>query len=221
MSSFIVALIRFSKNGRTYSVNCADYLEPGTRVVVRMGGQANALQRAEVVKITSKDKPCKNTIVCLEEEAEAYGSGPEGVETADDLHRFLDVLHWHRYTTLQWDGFGAAKKTIPCEEWPVAYEWGNPHVHSSWKLRGPTEVILIGPQGPGYFACGNNMRYFEVLDGKLVIDWFVRKLGKECLSSEEGLVWRDINPYYHAARIAERNLIWDTNPHDYRGQSSG
>lgn len=210
MSSYRIALVRFSKNGRRYPVNCTAF-DPGNRVIVRMGAQASPLQRAEVVEITYNYKPCKNTVVCMEEDAEAYGSGAAGVENADCLDRFLSLLHWERYSTLRRDGFGAVK-IVACDEWPVAYEYGSqPRIYSSGKLWGPNTVILVGPQGAGFYPCGN-MSCTEIVDGKLVLDGskMVRGLGKEGLAGSE-------NPYRRAAKIGESILRLDMDPPDYPG----
>lgn len=84
MPRFYVAMIRFHKTGKLYPVNCGcewGGIEPGTEVIVRITGQANALQKAEVIETrTDFKKPCKNSIVCMAEDAEGYGQGPYGVE---------------------------------------------------------------------------------------------------------------------------------------------
>ncbi|TIW52025.1 MAG: hypothetical protein E5V54_31760 [Mesorhizobium sp.] len=218
MSLYFVALIRFSKNGRSYPVNCAEPLEPGTRVIVRMAGQQQELQRAEVVSTFDSERPCRNTIVCLEEEAEAYGEGPPGVKNADDLDRFLTFLGWDRYATLQRDRSGRAE-ALPYDEWPVAYARKSlRNLYSPGKnLRGPGIVIVVGPQGTGLFPLRNDMHRAEILDGKLVIDSFILTLGKESLKSEQGLTWKDVHPHYHAAKKAERDLVTDLSPPDYSG----
>ncbi|TCU02072.1 hypothetical protein EV132_1652 [Rhizobium sullae] len=89
MPTYNIALVKFSPKGRAYPINSGITAEPGRRVVVRMVGQARSLQTAEVVKHADAPRLCRNSIVCREEDADAYGEGPPGVQTAIDLERFL------------------------------------------------------------------------------------------------------------------------------------
>lgn len=210
MPRFVVALVRFTENGRTYPVN--GEFGPGDRVIVRMPGQPSSLRRAEVVQSVFRHKPCANTIVCLEKHAEAYGTGPEGVEDAEDLERFLGALSWRRCETVKENIFGD-REALPFDEWPIAFVEHarcRPGEHLPDMLWGPNLAILVGRQGAGFFSWGEGS-YRRVSDGKLGVHDLVRKFGKDggmqCPLDE--------NPYRHAAKYAERDLIVDIDQDDY------
>lgn len=146
MPRFYVAMIRFHERGRLYPVNCDcewGGIKSGTEVIVRMTGQSKTLQKAEVVETrTDFRRPCRNSIVCMAEDAEGYGRGPYGVETPADLERFLVFLKWKRHETA-----GTLSN-----EWSVLYrEPSRYDFYSSAKDRvlGPFKMVVIGPSGVG------------------------------------------------------------------------
>ncbi len=193
MSKFSVAMIRFSANGRLYPVNCAFDAKPGQRVIVRMAGQAHALQRAEVVETRDFRKPCRNSVVCYAEDAEAYGKGPPGVETAADLERYLTFQNWTRYSTAP-DERGIGPKSRLHEQWPAAYI--SPTFSSNPdRLWGPSLIVALGPSGVSRRYL-NDETCAHLLDGKLVVDFYFWEFGKD-----------GGNPFREAAEFVERKIV--------------
>jgi hypothetical protein len=209
MQLISVAQIRFSKDGRLYPVNCPDIgFEPGDRVIVRMIGQAKSLQPAQIIKtgLSKQKKPYKNSIVCRESEAQEYGDGPNGVETAEDLHRFLTNLGWTEFSCLQKESLFDPPK--PLDDWPIAYALGS---FDPWRRKPPENPTMFhlfcgrtfhfGPQGIGYRShrvdVDRNLRPIPLIDGKLVLDGYLSICRIEA----------DANPHRQVAEWVEVDRI--------------
>lgn len=94
-----IAKVRFSESGKPYPVNCVFNVEPGDFVIVRLEGHFTNLQMAEVVEADIIWKgACKHTAMCRAENAERYGKGSDGVQTQEELDRFLTGgMGYHKY----------------------------------------------------------------------------------------------------------------------------
>ena len=195
MPPFNVALIRFRESTKLYPVNCDDgSIGAGTQVIVRMVGQSVALQLAEVVEIVSSGRPCKNSIVCREVDAEAYGAGPAGVNTLDDLKTFLFGFFKFAACPVLFKGFRGVERH---ENWDVAllrpnYLWG---LDGRWPVREGT-IILLGPSGIGGIQ-PDERRFVWTEAGNLLLGPFERI--REFMAG-------DRNPFQQAAEYVEGDL---------------
>lgn len=199
MGEIPVALVRFSKGGRTYPVNCRlGSLVPGDRVLVRMKTHAQQLHVVEFTELVSRKAACKNSIVCRESDRHAYGDGPPGVHTADDLDRFLLSTGWRKYPF----GEKQAWETTTRDSWTVAYEIGSsryrPPMESGW-LNGSRSIICVGPSSIGRTSLNSDRDRLQFADGKLV--------GRINLVSP----FRELNPYQQAAEWAEDEWLGSTD----------
>lgn len=216
MPPFNVAMIRFRQSATLYPVNCDDgSIRAGTQVIVRMVGQPVALQPAEVVEIVASGRPCKNSIVCREVDADAYGTGPAGVNTLDDLKAFL--LGFFRYAEcpVLFKGFGGVERH---EKWDGAlmrpnYLWG---AEGRWPITEGT-IILLGPSGIGGIQ-PDERRLVWTEAGTLLLGPFDRIREFKAL---------DKSPFRQAAEYVEGDLTLDlgsdrdTSIRDIRDAVSG
>lgn len=106
-----IAKVRFSESGKPYPVNCVFLVEPGDFVIVRLEGHFTNLQMAEVVETDIWKGACKHTVMCRAENAEDFGKGSDGVQTQEELDRFLTRAMWyHKYPV-----------SDPTRPWHTAY----------------------------------------------------------------------------------------------------
>lgn len=96
MAPYNIAIVRFPTADQVYPVNCAQgHFDAGAQVLVRIAGRDDGLRQASVVEMGERERPCKSSIVCAAERAEAYGLGPPGVSSPDGLVNFLlGALRW-------------------------------------------------------------------------------------------------------------------------------
>jgi hypothetical protein len=212
MKLISVAQIRFRKGGRLYPVNCPNIrFEPGDRVIVRMVGQAETLQPAEIVRtaLSKQKKPYRNSVVCRESEAHEYGNGPQGIDSVEDLHRFLTHLGWTKFSCLH--DIGHFEPPKPLDDWPIAYALGWFH---PWRGAPPPEnptkfhlfcerTFYFGQQGVGFKShsvdVDGNLWPIPLIDGKLLLGSY------PSISRIEV----DSNPYRHVAEWVELDRIFE------------
>lgn len=139
-----IAKVRFSESGKPYPVNCAFHVEPGDFVIVRLKGHFTNLQIAEVVETDVWKSACKHTVMCRAEDAEDFGKGSDGVQTQEELDRFLTRgMGYHKYPV-----------SDPSRPWQTAYVSLNSPVLGAGSVWANFIIVLandeIGYCGPGY-----------------------------------------------------------------------
>lgn len=121
MPEYRVAQVRFSEDGKPYPVNARFPVTPGGFVIVRLDGKFTPLQKAQVVSVDDWKGPCQHSIVCTADKADAYGDGPDGISTEDDLDRFLTgFLNMTRHPVVQ-ETAPYTKRYRPHPRWRLAY----------------------------------------------------------------------------------------------------
>ena len=142
---YMIAKVRFSEGGRSYPVNCVFNVEPGDFVIVRLKGHFTNLHMAEVVESGIIWKgACKHTVMCRAEDAEDYGKGSDGIQTQEELDRFLTKsMGYHKYPV-----------SDPDKPWHTAYVSLYQSVLNANSVWANSIIVLgsdkISYKGPGY-----------------------------------------------------------------------
>lgn len=139
-----IAKVRFSEGGKPYPVNCVFHVEPGDFVIVRLKGHFTNLQIAEVVETDIWKGACKHTVMCRAEEADDFGKGSDGVQTQEELDRFLTRgMGYHKYPVAD-----------PSRPWHTAYVSLHSPVLNAGSVWANFIIVLgndeIAYCGPGY-----------------------------------------------------------------------
>lgn len=209
MSRYRIAMVQFDGGSRTYPVNCASYsMNPGERVIVRMTSQPEPkqLQRAKIVEITDGRKPCKNGIVCREDQADAYGRGPAGVSTAADLERFLGFLNWPRFSS-PWSDETIGSLSAPLEKWRAVYLIDfRPSYSDDGKFYGPGTLIAVGQEDVARARHGQ-WGFVQTSEQKIIVP-----RSASFLSFSLGDHGK--NPFQRAAEFLDRDFALDMDPPD-------
>jgi hypothetical protein len=196
MSTYLIAQVQFSEDGRPYPVNDAFGVEAGDFVIVRLEGKFTPLQKARVVTVEASPRPCKHSIVSRADDEGVYAGGPAAVETAEDLDRFL--AGFRRMKRLPVVKSGRDSKTEPHDRWHTAYisapkwQWdsGDSLAVSRLVVIGRDEILHTNPDEP---------MYMKLRDGALLLDWGPRS----------GVPVAGENMYRRVAEQAERPLAND------------
>lgn len=152
-----IAKVRFSEGGKTYPVNCAVDANIGDFVIVRLKGHFTSLQMAEVVETNIiRNGACKHTVMCCAENAADYGIGPDGIETLEELDRFLTKGMWYKRYPV----------SVMSKPWHTAYVslLDTPRADNIFV----NYVILLGENELGYTGPGYphpDGHYLQVSDG--------------------------------------------------------
>ena len=149
MAVYYVALVRFDGGSRTYPVNGAESYQQGQRVLVEMNWGRKSLAKAEVVGRSFCSKPCRHSIVCLEDRADDYGDGPAAVTTKAELDRFMRHMKLRPVPAFSCNYDG---EEIKDQSWSVAYlpEFRLPFRDQDNLSFSPgVDVYLMGPVSIG------------------------------------------------------------------------
>ena len=128
-TTYYTALVRFSKDGRTYPVNCWPHFAIGGAVLVRMDGLEGQIKTATIVEHTRSSRPCRNGVVGRVADRDWYGGGPGEVRNAADLEAFPHKHNWMKFKTgvsertrAGAERYRHLKRMVEfAEEWPATY----------------------------------------------------------------------------------------------------
>lgn len=227
----MIAFVRFTPTGKAYPFNGHGPYKEGDRVLVRWETQDRRLQVGEIVATDWHLRPSKNSIVCVESNAEAYGNGPYDVTTLQELQDFLKKEGWTYYKTVADDQSTTSKDMV--RRWPHVWlqkecafmsEQARLHmgpIHSSIRLSFSMPANLSTYLG----TSSSSQSYDRVVDGKLrlgVGGYIHPSIIKEGNEYQQAAVWAesqwlvvDISPPDEGMSISElRSLSGDRDLDD-------
>lgn len=218
MSEYSVAFVRFSENGKPYPVNSRFNIDVGDFVIIRLDGKYTPLQKAKVVSVESWKKPAKHSVVCRADDEEAYGRGPQGIQTLAHLETFLmGFLKLRKYPVVFQEG--AFDEVQPHPRWNAAYLRSKNYHIPDTGFFSAANIIVLGDEEFMHSApdngCGTHMLNGSVVFGKAFLP--SPSYGKANLKEyfEKRTPWwqeSERNIYAYAALVAEPSAILDRNP---------
>jgi len=195
MTTYFIGKVRFDGGSALYPVNCSPIFE-GERVIVRMDYSPPKFVSAEVMSIGIAHKPCRNSVVCLEEDRDHYGRGPDAVNTQSDFEKFLKFKNFETLPVTSLDHF---KRPLVTQEWDVAHFRSFDHEFKSDTVQFTANglVILFGPSGLGYIGGGRfGSNRLDKVDGRILLRDYERIFP----------MWPCENEFQAAAKMAEGPL---------------
>lgn len=203
MSSYRVAHVKFSENGKSFLVNCHYSVKPGDFVIVRLDGKFTPLHKAQIVSVDYRHSLCTHSVVCLASEAEVYGQGHKGVSTETDLERFLvDFMRMRRCEVIYDASFGEMRNH---PNWHTAYiiqDWQQ--VDDGWS--NASKTLLVSDSG-ALLRSPDEPDRVTMKAGALLI----RDRARYCIATIKP---EDGNIYMRSAKRIEESLNADFDSQD-------
>jgi hypothetical protein len=169
MSSYLVAQVQFSEDGKPYAVNDSWGADAGEFVIVRLDGKFTPLHKAKVVVgRETAPRPCQHSIVCMAEDEALYAGGPAYVETAEDLDRFLAGFKRMRKVPVVKSGSGNA--TEPHDRWHTAYFSAPKYQWESGDSVSASRLVVVGRDEIQHTNPDDAM-FLKIRDAALLLDW--------------------------------------------------